>query len=236
MVGDSGRGLKVNRKALVLLPLMLLTIISSNALMLVSARAQVKTYDFRFRGLAVGQCIVAYGGIGPGVPDPLKWSGLGDGHATVNGHAPDATPFSSGGSDLYISENIKAEGAITADWMEADGRKHHLTAVIYSIDASEGLFSPSSDHFELSIPEYSTPERFIMFKGVYVDGSKPASIGGIAIFSGGLVGPAPDCIAVWLVDVKSGTLFFIGWSRLGTPTPFPPNYVPAAKVYDTIVQ
>jgi len=224
----------VSRKALVLLSVMLLAVISSNAVMLV--RGQNETHDFRFGGLAAGQCLIAYGGVGPGVPYPMKWSGLGDGLAMVSGYATDATAFPSIVAGLYISENIRAMGAVTVGWTEADGSKHRLAVVVYSTETSQGLFSPSKNQFELSIPEYSSPDRFIIFKGVYVNGSKSVGISGIAVFSAGLAGPAPDSIAVWLVDVQFETLFFIGWSRAGTPTPFPPGYVPAAKAYNSIVK
>jgi hypothetical protein len=218
-----------------LLPILFLLIIPSSSIVN-SVKGQTDSLDFRFHALTEGQCLIAYGGIGPGVPDPMIWSGLGDGLAMVSGYATDATAFPSTVAGLYISENIRAMGAVSVRWTEADGSKHRLAVVVYSTETSEGLFSPSENQFELSIPEHSSPDRFIMFKGVYVNGSKPVGINGIALFSAGLLGPAPDSIAVWLVDAQSETLFFIGWSRAGTPTPFPPGYVPAAKVYKSLVK
>jgi hypothetical protein len=223
----------MSRKAL-LLPLLFLLVIGSSSIVN-SVKGQVDSLDFRFQAMVEGQCIIAYGGIGPGVPDPMVWSGLGDGHATVSGHAMGATAFPSIVADLYISGNIRTMGAVSVGWMEADGSNRRLAAVLYSTETSEGLFSPSKNQFELSIPEYSSPDRFIMFRGVYANGSRLVSINGIAVFSGGLVGPAPDSVAVWLVDIQSETLFFIGWSRAGTPTPFPPSYLPAANIYKSLV-
>jgi hypothetical protein len=224
----------MSRKALLLPILFLFTITSSNMVNLVNGQAD--SLDFKFEALAAGRCLIAYGGIGPGVPYPMKWSGLGNGHATVNGHAMDATAFPSSVTGLYISENIRARGAVTVRWTEADGSEHHLAVVMYSTVDSEGLFLPSKNQFQLSIPEYSPPDKFIMFEGVYVNGSKSANISGIAFFSAGIVGPALDSIAVWLVDIGSETLFFIGWSCAGTPTPFPPGYVPAAEAYRSVVR
>jgi len=223
----------VNKKAF-LLPLLFLLIIASPNIVN-SVKGQADSLDFRFQAMVEGQCLIAYGGIGPGVPDPMIWSGIGKGHTTVSGHAKDATSFPSSVAGLYISGDIRAMGAVSVSWMEADGSKRRLAAVLYSNENSEGLFSPSKNIFELSVPEHSLPDKFIMFKGVYADGSKLASISGLAFFSAGFVGYASDSIAVWLFD-WAGTLFFIGWSRAGTPTPFPPGYVPAANVYESLVK
>ena len=219
---------------MLLLPILFVFIVASSS-MVNSVKGQTNGLDFRFRAMVEGQCLIAYGGIGPGVPDPMIWSGIGKGYTTVSGHAKDATAFPSSVAGLYISEDIRATGAVSVSWMEADGSKRRLAAVLYSNETSEGLFYPSKNQFELSVPEHSLPDEFIMFKGVYADGSKLASISGIAFFSAGLVGYASDSIAVWLFDIQAGTLFFIGWSRAGTPTPFPPGYVPAANVYKSLV-
>lgn len=224
----------MSTKAL-LLPLLFLFIISSSSVVS-SVKGQIDGLDFRLQALAEGRCLIAYGGIGPGVPDPMIWSGLGDGLVAVNGYAADATEFPSTVIGLYISESIRARGAVSVHWREADGSDHQLAVVVYSTEYSEGLFSPSTNQFELSIPEHSSPDRFVMFKGIYANGLESVEIIGIALFSGGFLGPAPDSIAVWLFDISAGKLFFIGWSRAGTPTPFPPGYVPAARVYKSLVK
>jgi hypothetical protein len=228
------RGLGMSAKVL-LLPLLFLFTISSSSIV-GSVKYQTDTMDFRFQALAEGQCLIAYGGIGPGVPDPMIWSGHGDGLVAVNGHAADATEFPGTVVGLYISESIRARGVVSLRWREADGSEHQLAVEVYSTEDSEGLFSPSKNQFELSIPEHLSPDRFIMFKGIYADGSESVDISGIALFSGGFLGPAPDSIAVWLFDISAGELFFIGWSRAGTPTPFPPGYVSAAKVFKCLVK
>jgi hypothetical protein len=226
---------KMNRKTFSLALLILSAIAFSNVASLVQAQTAT-TLDFRFRGLAAGQCIIAYGGPGPGFPNPLNWAGLGDGCATADGFAADATAtFPSPITGLYISENIRASGTVSVKWTEGDESRHHLTVRVYSTEASEGLFFPSNNQFVLSIRMYSPPEKCFRFKGVYVSGSGTASISGITLFASGIYGPFPwpDVMIVLLFDEQSGTLFFIAWSRSGTPTPVPPGYLPAAKAYSS---
>jgi len=229
----------MNRKA-VLLPLLFLVVIASSSNIVNLVKGQVDSSDLRFQATAGGQCLLAYGEIGVhGVPDPMKWSGLGDGHATVSGHATDATAaFPSIIAGLYISENIRATGAVTVEWTEADGSKHRLAAVVYSTETSEGLFYPSGNQFTLPIGDYSPVTKFLRFKGVYLNGSTTGFVSGIALFSAGIYGnhPGSDSVIVVLVDEQSGTAFFVGWSPISGPTSFPPGYLPAAKVYKSIVK
>jgi hypothetical protein len=228
----------MSRKAFTLLFMMFSTIAFSS----IAGSAQAltaETMDFRFRGFAAGQCYIAYGGTGPGFPNPLDWSGLGNGQATATGYASDATEtFPTSIPDVYISENIRAIGEITIGWTEGDGSKHRIIAGIYSTATSEALFYPSNNQFVLTIPMYSPPDKCMRFNGIYVSSSKIARISGIALFAVGIYGPNPwpDNIIVLLGDEQSGTLFFIAWSRLGTPTPSPLGFLPAAKAYASFVK
>jgi len=227
----------VNKKAF-LLPLLFLLVIASPNIVN-SVKGQVDSLDFRFQAMVEGQCIIAYGGISShGVPDPMTWSGLGYGHATVSGHARDATAFPSSVAGLYISGDIRAKGAVSVSWTEADGSKHRLAAELYSNETSEGLFYPSGNKFTLPIGGYSPGTKFLRFEGVYLNGSKIGFVSGIALFSAGIYGNSPggDGVIVVLIDEQSGTSFLVGWSPIGTPTPFPPGYVRAAKVYKSLVK
>jgi len=218
-------------------PLLFLLVIASSSIVN-SVKGQVGSLDFRFQAIVEGQCIIAYGGIGHGVPDPMTWSGLGNGHATVSGHAKDATAFPSSVAGLYISGDIRVMGAVSVSWMEADGSKHRLAAELYSNETSEGLFYPSGNQFTLPIGDYSPGTKFLRFEGVYLNGSKIGFVSGIALFSAGIYGNSPgsDGVIVVLIDEQSGTSFLVGWSRTGTPTPFPPGYLRAAKVYKSLVK
>jgi hypothetical protein len=166
----------------------------------------------------------------------MIWSGIGKGYTTVSGHAKDATAFPSSVAGLYISGDIRATGAVSVSWMDADGSKHRLAAM-YSTETSEGLVYPSGNQFTLPIGGYSPGTKFLRFKGVYLNGSTTGFVSGIALFSAGIYGnlPGGDGVIVVLIDEQSGTLFLFGWSRTSTPTPFPPNYVPAANVYKSLV-
>lgn len=226
----------MNKKAF-LLPLVFLLVIASSNIVN-SVKGQVDSLDFRFQAMVEGQCLIAYGGMGPGVPDPMIWSGIGKGHATVSGHAKDATAFPSSVAGLYISGDIRAMGTVSVSWMEADGSKHRLAAELYSNETSEGLFYPSGNKFTLPIGDYSPGTKFLRFEGVYLNGSKIGFVSGIALFSAGIYGNSPgsDGVIVVLIDEQSGTLFLVGWSPIGTPTPFPPGYLRAAKVYKSLVK
>jgi len=233
----------LNRKAFVLVLVTLLCIVSSNAVM--SAWGQTEALDFRYRASAVGECVIAYGGFGPGVPYPMKWAGTGDGHAIATGYAADATEtFPISIPDVYISESIRATGAVSARWTEQDGSKHSLIVTLYSTETSEALFYPGSNQFVLPIPMYSPPEKALRFKGVYQDGSRTEQISGGALFGSGIYGPYPwsDRIFVLLGVEQSGTLFLLGWSRVNTwigfGPPNPPTFIAlsAAKLYQTEVK
>ena len=113
------------------------TIVSSNAFML--AWEQVESLSFRYKALAMGECVIAYGGVDPDYPYPMKWLGLGDGQAMATGYAQDATTFPICIPNVYISENIKANGVASASWTEQDGSKHSLNVILYSTETSEAL-------------------------------------------------------------------------------------------------
>ena len=223
-------------RRMLLLSILFVFIVASSS-MVNSVKGQTNGLDFRFQAMVEGQCIIAYGGIGPGVPDPMIWSGIGKGHATVGGHARDATAFPSSVAGLYISEDIRATGTVSVSWTEADGSEHRLAAM-YSTATSEGLFYPSGNQFTLPIGGYSPGTKFLRFKGVCQNGSTTGFVSGIALFSAGIYGnlPGGDGIIVVLIDEQSGTLFLFGWSRTSTPTPFPPGYVRAANIYKSIVK
>ena len=58
-----------------------------------------------FNSRVVGECWIAYGGIGPGIPSPIEWSGLGMGDARIRGSAEAVVPYKiSGLSLIHISE------------------------------------------------------------------------------------------------------------------------------------
>jgi len=210
----------LNRKLLILTLVTLLTIVSSNAFM--SAWGQVESLNFRYKALSMGECIVAYGGVGPGVPYPMEWQGIGNGQAMATGHAEDAAIFPNSIPNLYISENIKANGVASASWTEQDGSKHSLNVVLYSTDTSEALFYPSNDQFALTIPAYSVLPNTIRFKGIYRAGSETKNISGVALFASGMYGPYPwlDSVVVILIDEKFLTMFFLGWTPVDMMTGF----------------
>jgi len=233
----------LNRKAFVLVLVTLLSIVSSNAVML--TWGQTEALDFRYRALAVGECVIAYGGFGPGVPYPMKWAGTGDGHAIATGYATDATEtFPISVPDVYISESIRAIGAVSARWTEQDGSKHSLMVTLYSTETSEALFYPSKNQFALAIPEYSPAEKALRFKGVYLNGSRIEHVSGGALFASGIYGYYPwlDRIVVLLGVEQSETLFVLAWSRVNTwigfGPPNPPTFIAlsAAKLYQTEVK
>jgi len=233
----------LNKKAFVLALVALLFILSSNAV--TAAWGQTEVFDFRYRASAVGECVIAYGGVGPGVPYPLKWVGTGDGQAMATGFAADATetfPISVPG--VYISESITVNGAVSARWTEQDGSKHRLMVKLYLTETSEALFYPSNNQFVLPIPMYSPPEKALRFRGVYLNGSRTEDISGGALFASGIYGPNPwpDRIIVLLGVEQSETLFIFVWSRTNTLISFgppnPPTFIAlsAAKLYQTEVK
>jgi len=236
----------LNRKAFVFVLATLLSVVSSNAIM--SAWSQTEALDFRYRASAVGECVIAYGGggAGPGFPYPMKWAGTGDGQAMANGFAADATEtFPISVPDVYLSESIRAKGAVSARWTEQDGSKHRLMVTLYSTETSEAVFYPSNDQFALAIPAYSQPPNTIRFQGIFLNGSETENISGFACFASGINCPYPwpDRIFVLLGVEQSETLFILAWSRtntvisLGEP-PNPPTFVAlsAAKLYQTEVK
>jgi len=235
----------LNKRTFLLTLVVLLSILSSNAAML--AWGQTEVLDFRYRASAMGECLIAYGGVGPGVPYPLKWVGTGDGHATASGYATDATetfPIIVPGGGVYISESITANGAVSARWTEQDGSRHSLIVRLYLTETSEALFYPSNNQFVLPIPMYSPPEKALRFKGIYQNDSRTEDISGGALFASGIYGayPWPDRIIILLGVEQSETLFMLVWSRTNTLISFgppnPPTFIAlsAAKLYQTEVK
>jgi len=229
-----------------LLPLVLLfAIASSSVINSVMGQNQIESLDFRFRALAVGECVVGYGEVGL----PLEWVSLGDGQARISGYATDAVLFPLPFLNIYVSENVKAKGMINVGWTGEEGSKYRLAVNLYSTETSEGAFIPEVNGFALTattLPDFS-PEKTLSFSGIYVNDSEVQIISGRALFGASIYGPPPfkEYIGVFLGLEELGighTAFSVVWSRSQTEIGLGQNYLDppfitlsAARVYESLV-
>jgi len=213
-----------------------------------SVSAQEPEVRIRLAAAAAGDCFVSYGSPGPGYPDPYEWYGLGKGTAGISGFA-EAVPFPGTYfdvlGDVYRTDSVKAHGFVSVRWVEDDGSRHLLLAAVYSEPSTGlGILVPEADAF--SIPLGGDPDsanKALAFNGVHMTGSVVQRISGIALFSAGPAGFSPAqpptsviAIGVYLIDVASGRLYWIGWlnEQVTVPVPGledPTILVPEAKVF-----
>jgi len=229
----------MSKKAL-LFPVLLLFIMISSGIVS-SVKGQTNGLDLRFEALSVGECVVGYGEIGPNGPLPVEWACLGNGQVRISGNAADAVPFPHPFLSIYISQDVKASGAVSVSWIGEDGSKHRIIGVIHSTETSEVLLIPSENGFGCS------PEKAFRFQGVHVsDGVEPISGG--ALLGASVYGPPPfrDYVTVILGVEEFGTwhtVFYMVWSLTQTEIGLGQTYLdppfitlPAAEVYKSVVK
>lgn len=202
----------------------------------------------QFEAFFVGECAIFYGGAGAGFPDPVEWSGLGRGIASIQGTA-DGEPIPiPGDPDIvaYSSENVEATGFVSFGWMEEEGGSHMLRAQLYSPeDGAIGIFIPEDDQFAVPIPAVNLPEKVLRFNGFLVSRGERKTINGFALFAHGIYGPPPfrDVVYLLLGDLgadgepytEDDTLYMTLWVREPTQIPSGPE-IPAARVYRSEVE
>jgi len=203
------------------------------------AEAQTSTEKVRFRALAVGPCLIGYGAVNPGWPNYSSgWCGIGKGIIRLTGYAevsqyPETINPWWENLTIYIPENLRARGFVSARWREEDG-VHVLIAILYSNESTQGLFIPETDEFSI----------LLNFKAIHIAPSGIQRIKGIAIFIAAQISPPeeyPISIGVHLIDLDLGTHFAIGCVPEETTFEFAPELgesytVPPAKVFQRNVK
>lgn len=195
-----------------------------------------------FKAFAVGECLVAYGNSGGiGFPTHVDGWGIGKGIVRIAGYAKDAWPLL---NELYYSsESIQAKGQVSINWRE-DGSKHHLQAVLYSTEYTEGTFIFEENLFAVPNPVTFDFENGLEFKGIHTTGSEFKEINGCAIFTTELYNPyqLDDIIVILLFDKASEKVYVIAWLLEGGKIGIPDNSsssiqeLSPAKVFKTVVK
>lgn len=161
------------------------------------AWSQTQGVSINFSAHALGHCFVDYGqwGSGPvgGSPWFADWYGIGTGEARFGGVA-DAIPVEDPQfEEPYSSLSLRALGAASFSWVEGDGSNHQIFALLYSTEATNGLFVPNEDYCA------SYPLRF---KGIYrVDSAVKRISGEFAWFISFPLSPenGPSLRPVWII-------------------------------------
>jgi len=213
-----------------------------------SANAEESETTIKFNATAEGDCFVGYGGPGPGYPSPYEWYGLGRGSGGITGSA-EAVPFPGTYidvlGDVYFADSAEAHGFVSVNWVEEDGSKHSLRVVIYSKPSTGlGIFVPEADVFSVPIGGHpDSVNKVLAFNGVHIWGSVVQRISGMALFMTFPAGFSPMqpptsviAITVYLIDVASLRLYYLGWLNQQVSVPVdgpgsPTILVPEANVF-----
>lgn len=240
-------------KTFSLLFMILLIVVAST--FVASTKGQINEVSIRFRALAAGRCFIGYGEWAPeGIiewTDIIEWAGNGSGDAIINGRAEAVFymhlyPF----GRMYLSESLDAHGVVSFSWIEEDGSKHKIMAVLFSDASTSGGFGPDVNCFSVPTtgPQQTPPLRF---KGIHTafdtHRANKTAIGGWALFATIPPGPPDDpdyqlfpIIQVYLVDETTQKVFIAIWVAEAGLWPIlyypPPVYMPAAQVFQHKVE
>ena len=233
------------KRAVLVTLAVLVFVLALNPVMAAYAKVQLPA-NIKFKGYALGSCLVLYGFANAWPQDPL-WLGSALGSIELDGYAK-ATSYEQVPPAWEIQGNIygmayftdpggvKAIGFLALKWSE-NHELHQLAVVIYSKSTTQGVFQPNTDKFHAGFMGWTSSSGWekplLSYKGIYKTGSNVQYLSGpIAVLASRLENPPYTGIEYIALSLWFGAPQYIltayWWSENAPVTP--QITIPAATI------